>query len=39
MVPMNAATAARRGWGEAEGYMGLAPLVIFWQEKGRTHAL
>jgi len=39
MVPMKAAAAARRGWGEAEGFMRRAPLVIFWQEKGRTHAL
>jgi hypothetical protein len=29
MVPIKAAAAARRGWGEAEGFMGLAPLFIF----------
>ncbi|MNJ76496.1 hypothetical protein D3C77_737890 [compost metagenome] len=29
MVPIKAAAAARRGWGEAEGVMGQAPLIIF----------
>jgi hypothetical protein len=34
MVPMNAAAAARRGCGEAEGFMDQAPLgLFFWQEK------
>jgi hypothetical protein len=28
MVPMNAAAAARRGWGEAVGFM-VAPLLVF----------
>jgi hypothetical protein len=28
MVPMNAAAAARRGCGEAEGFMGQAPLFV-----------
>jgi hypothetical protein len=40
MVPMKAAAAARRGWGEAEGFMDQAPLgLFFWQEKTVAVAL
>jgi hypothetical protein len=39
MVPIKAAAAARRGWGEAEGFMGGLLWLFFWQEKGQTQAL
>jgi hypothetical protein len=40
MVPIKAAAAARRGWGEAEGFMDRAPLIIFLAgEDGNAEAL
>jgi hypothetical protein len=39
MVPMNAAAAARRGWGEAAGFMGGSFVVVLAGVGGSVRSL